>query len=678
MPVTNPDKVANKLINEKSPYLLQHAHNPVNWYPWGTEAFEKATQEDKPIFLSIGYSTCHWCHVMERESFEDPEAAEVLNKYFVSIKVDREERPDIDSIYMSVCQALTGHGGWPLTVFLTPGRQPFFAGTYYPKDDSRGTMGLLSLLQAIQDAWESNRKALLDSAREILAYQKAENDSNSGELTRNAIHDAFSHLKYSFDSTYGGFGRAPKFPSPHNLLFLLRYWYEFKEPYALEIVEKTLVSMKNGGIFDHVGFGFSRYSTDRKWLVPHFEKMLYDNALLALAYGEAFSSTGNPEYSATAGKILEYVLRDMTSPEGGFYSAEDADSEGVEGKFYVWTPQEIRDVLDSSDGEEYCRLYDITESGNFEDNNIPNLIETGSLDAYKTEFAEKCRVRLFHRREHRLHPYKDDKILTGWNGLMLAAFAYCGRILKQSRFISASENCANFILKRLFSKEGRLLARYRAGEAAINAFLEDYAFLVWGLLELYEATYKAEYLEYAIKLNGQMLELFTDDKEKGLFLYGKDSEELITRPREGYDGAMPSGNSAAAMNLIRLARLTGQPELEQRAKSIMDYFSGEVEAAPTGHSYMLCAYMYSISENASEVVLTGKAHSPMSNAYNSVFSPFSVAVANITPQLAELVPFIQEYKVHEQTPAAYVCRNFACSAPVTEPSQLITRLSAPT
>ncbi|OPX45993.1 hypothetical protein CLHUN_04680 [Ruminiclostridium hungatei] len=613
---------------------------------------------------------------MERESFEDLEVAQLLNKYFVCIKVDREERPDIDSIYMSVCQALTGYGGWPLTVFLTPGRQPFFAGTYYPKDDSRGTMGLLSLLQAIRDAWENNRKALLDSAREIIAYQSAEKGPSGGELTRAAIQDAFSHLKYSFDSSYGGFGRAPKFPSPHNLLFLLRYWYDFKEPYALEIVEKTLVSMKTGGIFDHIGFGFSRYSTDRKWLVPHFEKMLYDNALLALAYGEAFSATGKKEYSAAACQILEYVLRDMTSSEGGFYSAEDADSEGVEGKFYVWTPEEISEVLGPSDAEEYCRLYDITESGNFEDKNIPNLIETGSLTEDKLEFAEKCRIKLFNRRENRLHPYKDDKILTGWNGLMLAAFAYCGRIFKQSRFISAAEKCAGFILEKLLSPEGRLLARYRAGEAAINAFLEDYAFLVWGLLELYEATYKAEYLKYALKLNGQMLELFTDENSKGLFLYGKDSEELITRPREGYDGAMPSGNSAAAMNLIRLARLTGQHELEERAKSIMDYFSDEVESAPTGHSYMLCAYMYSISENASEVVMTGNAGSHMSNAYNSIYSPFSIAVANITPELAELVPFIEEYKGLDNKNAAYVCRNFACSSPVTEPSELISRLSS--
>ncbi len=662
-------KYTNKLIQEKSPYLLQHAHNPVDWYPWGPEAFGRAVGEDKPIFLSIGYSTCHWCHVMERESFEDEEVAHLLNKYFICIKVDREERPDIDSIYMSVCQSLTGHGGWPLTVFLTPDKHPFFAGTYYPKADSRGMMGLMSLLQTVHDAWVNKRETLLESAREILAYQKTEKGSANGEITKEVIHDAFSHLKYSFDNTHGGFGRAPKFPTPHNLLFMLRYWYDQKEPFALEIVEKTLESMRNGGIYDHIGFGFSRYSTDKKWLVPHFEKMLYDNALLALAYGEAFIATGNQNYSETAMQILEYVLRDMTSAEGGFYSAEDADSEGEEGKFYVWSVEEIEEVL-GPEADEFCGLFDITVNGNFEGLNIPNLIKTGLVPESRKAFVESCRQKLFQHRENRVHPYKDDKILTAWNGLMMAAMAYCGKVLNQKKFISAAEKCAEFIDKHLIRFDGRLLARYRDGEAAFNAYLEDYSFLVWGLLELYEATYNIKYLQKAIKLNGDMLKLFSDSGSAGLYLYGDDSEELITRPKESYDGALPSGNSAAVMNLLRIARLTGRHELEDKAKEILDYFSDEVEAAPTGHSYMLCAYMYSMSPNASEVVIVGDTSSEMINTYNSIYTPFSVALANITPELVNLIPFISEYREQNGQTAVYVCKNFACSAPVTYASAL--------
>lgn len=669
------NKQANRLIHEKSPYLLQHAHNPVDWYPWGAEAFARAASEDKPIFLSIGYSTCHWCHVMERESFEDEEVARLLNKYFICIKVDREERPDIDSIYMSVCQSLTGQGGWPLTVFLTPDKHPFFAGTYFPKDDSRGMMGLMSLLQTVHYAWQNKRDTLLESAREILAFHKTEKGTSDGEINKDVIYDAFAHLKYNFDSSYGGFGRAPKFPTPHNLLFLLRYWFSNEEPYALEIVEKTLTSMKNGGIYDHIGYGFSRYSTDKKWLVPHFEKMLYDNALLALTYAEAFSATGKAEYSETASEIMEYVLRDMTSDEGGFYSAEDADSEGEEGKFYVWSVDEVREVLGES-AEEYCKLYNITDTGNFEGMNIPNLIETGTLPNQKKGFIEGCRQKLFEHRKKRIHPYKDDKILTSWNGLMMAAMAYCGRVLNQPKYVTAAQKCAEFIFKKLIRHDGRLLARYRDGEAAFNAYLEDYAFLVWGLLELYEATYDATFLENALKLNADMLKLFGDQNTPGLFLYGLDSEELITRPKESYDGAIPSGNSAAVMNLVRIARLTGKHELEDKAKEILDYFSDQIEAAPTGHSYMLCAYLYLISDRASEVVIVGSQNTEMLKTYNNLYSPFSVSIANITPELVNLVPFISDYKEQDGKTAAYICRNFACSAPVTEPTALAELLSS--
>lgn len=661
----NKSNKANKLINEKSPYLLQHAHNPVDWYPWGPEAFARAVSEGKPIFLSIGYSTCHWCHVMERESFEDDEVAHILNKSFICIKVDREERPDIDSIYMSVCQALTGHGGWPLTVFLTPEKHPFFAGTYYPKGNERGMTGLISLLNAVSDSWQTRRESLLDSAKEILSFTKADKKTGEERISEDVIHASFSHFKYSFDSMYGGFGRAPKFPTPHNLLFLLRYWYAHDEPYALEIVEKTLDSMRNGGIYDHIGFGFSRYSTDKKWLVPHFEKMLYDNALLALTYAEAFCATGNEKYSNTAHEVLTYVLRDMTSPEGGFYSAEDADSEGIEGKFYVWSPEEIKNVLGHADGEKYCKFFDITDKGNFEGENIPNLIQQGEIPKEHKEFIEECRTKLFSHREARIHPYKDDKILTSWNGLMIAAMAYCGRVLGEEEYISAAQKCADFILKKLIRHDGRLLARYRDGEAAFPAYSEDYAFLVWGLLELYQAKYDTAVLKQAIKLNAEMLRLFADNTSAGLYLYGHDSEQLISRPKESYDGAIPSGNSVAVMNLLRIARLTGRHELENIAGSILNYFGEDVEAAPTSHSYMLSAYMYSISETSTEIVITGPGRSAFEQVCNSIYSPFTVSITNITPELLELIPAISEYKA-EDTASAYVCRNFSCMPPITD------------
>ncbi len=669
------NKQANKLIHEKSPYLLQHAHNPVDWYPWGPEAFARAVSEDKPIFLSIGYSTCHWCHVMERESFEDEEVALILNRDFICIKVDREERPDIDSIYMSVCQALTGHGGWPLTVFLTPDRQPFYAGTYFPKDNSKGFMGLMSLLDSVKEAWDLKRESLLESAKNIIEHISQEESSDETKISKDIIHEAFKHFKYNFDSKYGGFGTSPKFPSPHTLLFLLRYWYTEKEPFALEMVEKTLESMKNGGIFDHIGFGFSRYSTDKKWLVPHFEKMLYDNALLAIAYGEAYSATGNKNYEETARQILDYVQRDMSSQLGAFYSAEDADSEGFEGKFYIWSQEEVMKVLGQKDGKEYCNLFDITPSGNFEGLNIPTLIETGSLSQQQKSFAEECRKKLFNHREKRVHPYKDDKVLTSWNGLMIAAMAYCGRIFGEERYIEASKRCVDFIYKKLIRTDGRLLARYRDGEAIFSAYLEDYAFLVWGLLELYEASFTTIYLKRALKLTDAMLNLFGENNSAALFLYGHDSEQLISRPRESYDGAIPSGNSVAAMNLLRLARITGHHEYENRAKAIMDFFSNQVQVAPTGHSYMLSSYMYSVSDNSSEIVITGENIKEMVDTLNRKYLPFAVTISNISPELTEIAPFVGDYKSQNGKTAAYVCRNFSCMEPVTQPEKLSEVLS---
>lgn len=664
----------NKLAKEKSPYLLQHAHNPVDWYPWGEEAFEKAKREDKPVFLSIGYSTCHWCHVMERESFEDKEVAKLLNSHFIPVKVDREERPDVDHIYMSVCQALTGHGGWPLTVFLTPDKKPFYAGTYFPKNDHMGMPGLMTLLERIYDVWTYRRESLLESGEKMAAIFNHPVDTFENELDKNLIHEAYAEFRQRFDKLYGGFGSAPKFPTPHNLLFLLRYWHITHEKPALEMVEKTLEAMHKGGIYDHIGFGFSRYSTDRKWLVPHFEKMLYDNALLAIAYLEAWHVTKNEKYAEVARQIFTYVLRDMTSSEGCFYSAEDADSEGKEGKFYLWTPGQIKEVLGEKDGDRFCLCFDITGKGNFEGLDIPNLINSNIPDGDR-DFIESCRSRLFEYRKKRVHPYKDDKILTSWNGLMIAALAVGGRILGDNKYTVSAEKAVQFILSKMVRFDGRLLARYRDGDAAIPAYLDDYAFLIWGLTELYEATYNPEYLQKAVHLNERMLDLFWDKEKGGMFLNGNDSEQLITRTKEIYDGAAPSGNSAAALNLLRLSRLTGEHELEVKALQLLQAFGKSISSYPPGHSFSLITFMFLQAESREVVVVEGRADIKTNGLLDVIkeeYSPFTVSMfySSENEQIKSIVPFIANYVPVNDMPAAYVCKNFACSYPVTDAVQL--------
>jgi len=668
------NKESNRLIHEKSPYLLQHAYNPVNWYPWCDEAFEKAKREDKPIFLSIGYSTCHWCHVMERESFEDEEIASILNNNFISIKVDREERPDIDSIYMTVCQALTGHGGWPLTIFMTPDKTPFFAGTYFPKNDRMGMSGLKTILNSVNQAWLNNREALLHSGSRILDAIKDSFEEDTPESTATISEDifdeAFSQFKYDFDNIFGGFGSAPKFPTPHNLFFLLRYWYNTKEEYALIMVEKTLESMYKGGIYDHIGFGFSRYSTDEKWLVPHFEKMLYDNALLAIAYLEAYQATKKKKYAEIAQQIFTYVLRDMTSPEGGFYSAEDADSEGEEGKFYIWSKKEINDILGDKDGEKYCKYYNITDEGNFEGFNIPSLINSVIPDE-DNELVESCRKKLFDYRIKRIHPHKDDKILTAWNGLMIATMAIGGRVLHNEVYTQAAEKAAEFILSKLVREDGRLLARYRDGDAAIPAYVDDYAYLIWGLIELYESTYKPKYLKKSLALNQDLIKLFWDNKSGGLFLYGSDSEQLIIRPKELYDGATPSGNSVAALNFIRLARMTGQHELEEKAQNMFSIFGKQVQRMARGYAFFLTAMLFSISKSKDVVLVADSDHADTENMLNVIredFRPFTMTIfcSDKFESIKELVPFIENYKTIDGKPTAYICENFACRAPIID------------
>lgn len=683
----------NKLIDEKSPYLLQHAYNPVDWYPWSEEAFTIARQEDKPIFLSIGYSTCHWCHVMERESFEDQEIADLLNKHFVAIKVDREERPDVDHIYMTVCQALTGHGGWPLTVIMTPDKQPFYAGTYFPKEDRWGRPGLLSILNQISRKWEEERDKILRTGQKVTeSILPHFASSTKGELSEKLVQQAYQQFLQRFDDKYGGFGEAPKFPTPHNLLFLLRYWKNNGDKQALHMVETTLQSMHNGGIYDHIGFGFARYSTDKEWLVPHFEKMLYDNALLAVAYLEAFQATKKPFYAKVAEEIFAYVLRDMTSPEGGFYSAEDADSEGVEGKFYVWTPEEVKEVLGPEDGSLICEFYDIKQDGNFEGYNIPNLIGR-NLDEFIAQNGftaqewdtklEKARKQMFAKREQRVHPLKDDKILTSWNGLMIAALAIGGRVLQRSELTNAAEAAAGFIKQHLVREDGRLLARFREGEAAYPAYVDDYAFLTWGLLELYETTFQPIYLRQALVLNEEMLELFWDEKDGGLFFYGKDSEQLIARPKEIYDGANPSGNSVAALNMLRLARLTGSHELEERANRLMQAFAGDVSHYASAYSFYLTALQFALGP-VKEIVIAGEQQradtKEMLQRIRNQYLPSAVVILHPTEnggekeEIEHLAPYVKEQLAIDGKTAVYVCENFSCRAPIADPEELTAQL----
>lgn len=611
----------NRLIKEKSPYLLQHAHNPVDWHAWGEEAFDKATREDKPIFLSIGYSTCHWCHVMEKESFEDDEVAETMNGIFVSIKVDREERPDIDHIYMTVCQLMTGGGGWPLNIIMTPDKRPFFAGTYIPKHSQQGRIGLLDLSQRIQHLWINDRSQIQSTTQTVVSALRRHPEGSLGPpLDIDILKTAFEHLSQRFDPKSGGFSDAPKFPTPHNLLFLLRYWKRSQDEQALKMVTKTLDEMRLGGIFDHVGFGFHRYSTDANWLTPHFEKMLYDQAMLALAYTEAYLATGNADYKETVEEILEYVLRDMTSPEGGFYSAEDADSEGVEGKFYLWTLDEIRDVLPEKEAKFVENTFGVFNLGNFKDESTQSLNGTNILhlkrpmDKLSKEFNlsskdieeiwEKSRKILFQVREKRIRPHKDDKILTDWNGLMIAALATAARALDNSAYVQAARRAADFILEKMRDSNGRLQRRYRLGEAGLSAHVDDYAFLIWGLIELYESTLEAKYLDTALDLNADFVDRFWDKQSGGFFFTAEDGEKLLVRTKEIYDGATPSGNSVAAMNLAQLSKITGAPELESLASSVGQAFAGTVRQFPSAYTHFLLHVDFIIGPSSNHKLAT--------------------------------------------------------------------------
>ncbi|MBA7501149.1 hypothetical protein ES704_03911 [subsurface metagenome] len=689
----------NRLLLEKSPYLLQHAANPVDWYPWGPEAFEKARNENKPIFLSIGYSTCHWCHVMKRESFEDPEVARLMNDAFISIKVDREERPDIDAVYMMVSQMMTGGGGWPLTIIMTPDKKPFFVATYIPKETRFGRMGMLELVPHISELWATRRDEITDDAARITAALRDASEYAPGEdLDPTLERIAFDELTNRFDEEHGGFGSAPKFPPGHTLLFLLRYWKRTGNPRPLQIVEETLGAMRQGGIYDQVGFGFHRYSTDSAWLVPHFEKMLYDQAMLTMAYTETYQATGKEEYAATVREIIHYVLRDMTDPQGAFYTAEDAESEGEEGRFYVWTEDEIRQALDKGDADLATRLFSVETAGNFEGGmtgkktgrNIFHLRDsfkefTSRLGIPDKELGGKVqaiRSKLLAVREKRSRLHRDDKIITDWNGLMVAALAKAARVMDEPSYATAAGRSLDFILRNLRDPEGRLLHRYRDGEAALPAHLDDYTFLIWGLLELYETTFEARYLQSALDLNKRVIEYFWDEEDGGFYLTADDSETLLVRPKEVYDGAVPSGNSVAMLNLLRLSSITGDADLEEKAAQIGRTFSQRVKSAPAAYTQLMVALDFAIGPSY-ELILSGDSKADdtkvMLKALRQQFVPNKVVVLHPTeqdsPDIDMLLEFLKDYPSIDGKATAYVCLDYACKLPTTDAETMVRLLT---
>jgi hypothetical protein len=681
----------NHLIHSKSPYLLQHADNPVNWYPWSEEALSVAKKEDKPIFLSIGYATCHWCHVMAHESFEDQEVAEALNASFISIKVDREERPDIDQIYMAACQLLTGHGGWPLSIFMTPEGKPFFAGTYFPKTSRMGMPGFLEIVKVIGSGWQQDREKFLTGAEQItknvqLAFQQEESDVLMG---KDVLKKAYVQLARTFDPTWGGFGRAPKFPVPHHITFLWRWHKRTGEREALKMAGKTLEAMRRGGIFDHIGYGFHRYSVDEKWLIPHFEKMLYDQALLANAYTEGRLATGNIRWEKIAHEIFTYVLRDMTAPEGGFYSAEDADSEGKEGLFYSWTPAEVKKSLGDQTGDLFCRFYGIDDKGNFEEGRSIPYVRMSLEDFAKGEgvtyeeidrLFEQARQDLFQVRKGRIHPLKDDKILTSWNGLMIAALAKASQAFGRTEYLVAAQNAASFILEHL-RKDGRLLRRYRDGEAAYPAYLDDYAFLTWGLIELHQASFETSWLEKALAFCDEMNALFWDEQGGGLYFTGRENEALIVQSKDQQDGALPSGNSIALINYLRLGRMTGRTDLEHKGEDLLRLSAKQCEAHPTAHTQLLSAVDFMEGPTQELVVAVGtdgEKSQKMLEVVRSRFLPNMVML--LKPQgtqaqdLVRLCPFVEALMPTDGRSTAYLCQSHACQNPITEPDTLAASL----
>ena len=689
----------NSLGSEQSPYLLQHATNPVDWYAWGNDAFEAAKVENKPVFLSIGYSTCHWCHVMAHESFEDPSIAERMNRTFINIKVDREERPDIDAVYMTVCQSITGSGGWPLTIIMTPDKKPFFAGTYFPPESRHGRIGMRELTDQIADLWTNRKQELLKSAGQVTELLTKHDGPVPGNLPEiSLLSTSLDELKDEYDPAYGGFGRSPKFPAPQKLIYLLRCWKRFNDDQALRMVEKTLQGMCQGGIYDHVGFGFHRYATDTTWLLPHFEKMLYDQAMIAMAYLETYQATGKDPYAQTARDIFTYVLRDLKSPQGGFYSAQDADSEGEEGRFYVWTKGEVEKILTRQEATIWNGVYAIESDGNFLDeakrqktrNNIFHLKKPLSEWAIQMKIPchelqallEKCRQKLFRVREKRVHPFLDDKILTDWNGMMIASLAVGARVLDDHQYEIAARAAADFILSTLRDDHGQLLHCCRNHEATVPAFLDDYAFLIRGLMELYQTCLDVKYLEAAIALNDHLLKHFWDDREGGFFFTSSDHEALLFRKKSLYDGAIPSGNSVAAINLLHLARMTGDMQLEQKTEKIGNAFAGQMKQTPSAFACYLTALDHLIGPSH-EIVIMGERNSRAVQAINQTLSgrflPNKVVL--LIPEgkeaaaIRKIAPFTESFRGEKGKATVYVCTDRSCKKPTTDVGEMIGLLT---
>ena len=681
----------NRLIDETSPYLLQHAHNPVDWYPWGPEALELARAEDKPILLSVGYSACHWCHVMERESFEDPNIAAMMNQGFVCIKVDREERPDIDSIFMTAVQALSGSGGWPMTVFLTPDCKPYYGGTYFPPDDRQGMPGFPRVLAAMSQAYRERRGDVIKATTQLVSRMRQLTQSvrSLDPLTDEVLRQAFMGIAGQVDDRFGGVGSQPKFPQPMTFEFLLRHHVRTGDPQALELVELTLDSMAHGGIYDHVGGGFHRYSTDAFWLVPHFEKMLYDNALLAKLYLHAYQVTGSPLYRRVVEETLDYVLREMTGPEGGFYSAQDADSEGVEGKFYVWTPEELIDALGEGDARLFAACYGATPEGNFEGSNILHLAVNPAAVASRAgvseeafdEFLRGAKARALEARNRRVAPGLDDKVLTAWNGLTMRALAEAAGVLDRPDYAEAAARNADFVLRSL-RRDGRLLRTYRRdpatgeGRAKLNGYLEDYSFLIDGLIALHEVTLNERWLLAAIELGNDMVELFWEEASGQFYDTGMDHEELIVRPSDSSDNAAPCGGSMAADVLLRLAVITGDGDLERRAVTALRSARELMARFPTAAGHWLCALDFYLS-TPKEIAILGGAQDAdtralLARVYASAL-PNRVLVGGASDAVG--IPLLQDRERIDGRATAYVCRNYVCNLPVNEPGELARQLA---
>jgi uncharacterized protein YyaL (SSP411 family) len=678
----SPKKYTNRLINETSPYLLQHAHNPVDWYPWGEEAFEKARREDKPILLSVGYSACHWCHVMERESFEDEETARLMNEYFVNIKVDMEERPDVDQIYMNFVQMTTGHGGYPMNVFLTPDKKPFFGGTYFPPVSRFNLPSFQRVLTSIAEAWENRRDELLFSANDILGeIRRLTLIGSSGEgLSIDQLDAAFQHFVRYFDAKNGGFGGSPKFPPSMALEFLLRYYHRTRNGNALEMVEKTCRKMAQGGLYDQLGGGFHRYTVDANWLTPHFEKMLYDNAQLIRIYLHLFQITKDEFYKRIAVETLEYVKREMLDTKGGFYTAQDADSEGVEGKFFIWTPEEVEAVLETDEARIFCFYYDISEEGNFEGKNILNvknlLAETAEALQIPVEklqeVLEKGRRMLFAEREKRIKPFRDEKILTAWNGLMLAAFAESAAILNSEEYLMIARKNADFLLENL-QYEGRLLRTWKDGKAKLNAYLEDYANLADGLLELFQVSGDFKYFREAKRLADTMITEFWDEEQGGFFFTSRDHEELLVRNKDFFDNAHPSGNSVAADVFLKLAKLTGDERYKRFAITVLRLVSPLIRRYPGGFGRALSALEFYFGL-VKEIVILGESKELKREIWQT-FLPNKVVVLAKTAHYTEDLPLLQDKKAINEEPTAFVCENFVCQKPTTKAKELREQLS---